>query len=70
MNNEFRTDKFRISKGGGRPPFDSLRTAKSRRAAFYAMYFGAFSFGKCLQTGRRVVYLTGQPGSVAGEENG
>ena len=38
------------------------------RFSFY--YFGAVSLGKCLQTGRRVVYLTGQPRSVAGEENG
>ena len=36
----------------------------------YPMYFGAVSLGKCLQTGRRAVYLTGPPGSVAGEENG
>jgi hypothetical protein len=34
------------------------------------MYFGAVSLGKCLQTGRRGVYLTGQAGSAAGEEDG
>ncbi len=65
-NNECRTEKYRMSKGGGTAPFDSLRTAKSRRGAFYPMYFGAVCLGKWLQTGRRVVYLTGQPGVGSG----
>ncbi len=52
-------------------PGDRSQNVGGRPAAcviFY--YFGAVSLGKCLQTGRRVVYLTGQPGSAAGEEDG
>ncbi len=46
------------------------RVEAGLRGAFYPMYFGAVCLGKCLQTRRRVVYLTGQPGSEAGVEDG